>query len=152
MGRTERLENHLKAHDYNLYVSRREGKLCVMRKSTRVEYYDVDGVSIGFVRPAPHFIIALTKDWTLRGESVDWGFEPILNHLKAIDLWNRDQVKMIEAQQVKDNESADRELANSNESFLKDYRRQFAKTFDWVNTANLDKKRDSRRIQDGCLK
>lgn len=149
MGRAERLESLIKKHDAELFISRLEGKPCVMRKGTRVECYNVNGFSISFVRSSPHFIIALTKDWTLQSEQVDWGYEPILAHLKAIDLWNRDIVAEIEEQRRRDDISEQRELSNSNESFLKDYRREFAKNFDWVNTANLDKKRDSRRLQNG---
>lgn len=154
MGRAERVTRTIKQHDRLLYCERgREGKLCVYRKSERVESYRLDDKSVlHFVRPAPHFIFALTHNWHLSGRDVDWGIEPIMARLKAIDLWNRDLAEEIIQDEEKRLDGLARDRKNTVESFLLDYRRQFAKAFDGVNTANMDKKKDSRRLGDKMIK
>lgn len=150
MGRAERITEMLKLHDSMLYCERnKEGKLCVYRKGTRWEHYQIGDIEYAFARPAPHFIFAITDNWKTTGVPVEWGLLPILNRIKAIDLWNRDLAEEVIQQTEKQNESAQRDLANSTESFLKDFRRQFARATNDINTSNLDKKRDLRRIRNG---
>lgn len=153
MGRVERITEAIKSHDRLLYCDEsREGKLCIYRKSTRLEAYRLDDDSVlQFARPAPHFIFALTHNWKMDGRNVDWGIEPIMARLRAIDLWNRDLAEEFIQQEEKEIESSERERKNTTEAFLKDFRRQFAKTFDGVNTANMAKK-DSRRLGDKTIK
>lgn len=153
MGRAERITEAIKSHDGLLYCDEnREGKLCVYRKSTRFETYRLDDDSIlRFARPTPHFVFALTHDWRITGQMVDWGIEPICARLKAIDLWKRDLAEEIIQQEEKNIESAARDRKNTTESFLLDFRKQFAKTFDDVNTSTLVKK-DSRRDGDRTVK
>lgn len=147
MGRAERITRAIKLHDPLLYCERgEEGKLCIYRMSERVESHRLDDESVlHFVRPTPYFVFALTDNWRLAGEPRDWGIEPIMARLKALDLWNRDLAGDLIAAEMKERESLERERQNSIESFLLDFRKQFQKTFDGVNTANMDKKKDSRR-------
>lgn len=142
MGRAERITAQVKLRDRELYCERdKEGKLCVYRKSLRWEIYRLkNGIALQFARPAPHFIFALTHNWAMNGRPVDWGIEPILARLKAIDLWNRDLASDIIAEEEKTLESAARARTNSTESFLLDFRKQFARTFNDVNTSTLAKK------------
>jgi hypothetical protein len=149
VGRVERITRELKNHDSQLYCDwGGAGRLCVYRKSTRWEsyYLDEDAV-LSVARPTPHFIFALTENWSLKGEPKDWGVEPILARLKAIDLWNRDLAEEIIQNTEKETESLARDRRNNTESFLLDFRKQFAKTFDDVNTSTLAKK-DKRRDYD----
>jgi len=96
----------------------------------------------------PHYVFSLTDNWTLTGKPVEWGSEPILARLKAMDLWNSG-VGLEEMFEHNDKVELSKERARKNniESFLLDFRRQFAKTFDGVNTANL-KKIDKRKEQE----
>lgn len=145
MGRTERISRVVKTYDPKLYCERSgEGKLCVYRKSSRIETYDVDGQSIQFVRPTPYFVFALTHNWKMNGRPVEWGIEPILARLNAIDLWKRDLAG--ESIQNSEDYSAnkERDLHNSVESFLYEFRSQFKETFKDVNTASM-KKKDLRK-------
>jgi hypothetical protein len=153
VGRAERITEAIKSHDGLLYCDEnKEGKLCVYRKSTRFETYRLDDDSIlRFARPTPHFIFALTHDWKAAGNPADWGIEPILARLKAIDLWNRDLAEEIIQQEERNIEASARDRKNNTESFLLEFRKQFAKTFDGVNTANMTKK-DSRRLGDKTVK
>lgn len=153
MGRAERITAEIQSQDRLLYCERdREGKLCIYRKSTRLEDYRLnDGSLLRFARPAPHFVFALTHDWKTTGEPKDWGIEPIKARLKAIDLWQRDLAEEIIQQEEKHLESVARDRRNSTESFLLDFRKQFAKTFDGINTSNMAKK-DRRRFMDKTVK
>ncbi len=146
MDRSKRISSVIKTHDRELYCEMREGKLCIMRKSARIEAYDVNGTTIHFVRSAPFFIFALTEDWRFDSEPRDWGLEPILHKIRSHDLWSRDLAGECLKQTEKMTEVRARERSNNNEAFLKDYRRQFAKTFDDVNTGSMDKTKDKRRL------
>jgi hypothetical protein len=139
VGRADVITEFIKRHDPLLYVDRREGKLCALRRGKRIESYDVDGVGIDFVRPAPHFVFALTENWSMDSRPVDWGLEPILQRLKDIDLWNRDLVSEQEKLYDKNKASRDRALDNHIESYLKDHRRDFARATNDVSTANMNK-------------
>lgn len=146
MGRAERITLKIRDHDYKLYCKRMEGKLCIFRESQRIESYLLDeGTVIHSVRPAPHFIMALTDNWQMKGQEVDWGIEPIMARLKAMDLWHRDIVSDIEAQEEKFAKASERKMKTDNEAFLYDFRDKFKKTFNDVNTANLSKKHKEKR-------
>lgn len=141
MGRTLRITRALQRHDRELYCDEnKEGTLCVYRKSFRLEHFEVDGVAITSVRPAPHFIFALTDDWTAKGKPADWGLEPILARIRAIDLWNNEtMVDRLVKDLEDDAKASERKRRNDVESFLLDFRRQFARTFNDVNTSTLSK-------------
>lgn len=139
MGRADRVNAFVKRYDPELFCEDRDGKLCVLRKSQRIESYEFDEKIYSFVRPAPYLIFALTSDWTLYSESKDWGLEVIRERLQKIDSWNRDVAReILEAKEKKD-KSLDRDLDNHLESYLKDHRREFARTTNDVLTHSLDK-------------
>lgn len=149
MGRAEQITRHLKLHDAKLYCDKnREGTLCVYRQSKRYDAFDFEGNVVLFSRPTPHFIFALTHNWTTYGKPVDWGIEPIMHKLKSGDLHQRDKLaeEMIQEYE-RENMREERDRSNKNEAFLKDFRKQFAKTFNDVNTSTLEKK-DLRRSLD----
>lgn len=150
MGRAERITDIVQEHDSKLYCARSpSGVLSIFRKSHRFEHFEVDGVHLTHVRPAPHYIFALTDNWKPDGNPVDWGAEPILARLKAMDLWHRDLLSEQIERAEREEESKRRELSNRNEAFAKEHRRFFAKVFDDVNTANMDVKNDLRRYHNG---
>lgn len=151
MGRLEDVSRFVKRFDSLLFCERKEGKLCVLRKGTRVESYDVNGILIDFLRPAPHFVFALTDNWNLTGEPCDRGLEQIRNRLVENDLWNRDLVAEIRKRDEERIKSKDRSLDNHIESYLLDHRREFAKATSDVNTSTLNKtdrrKKDERKLK-----
>jgi hypothetical protein len=151
VGRESRITVEVQKHDPKLYCAKNtEGTLCVFRRSVRFEAYDVGDELMIYTRPAPHFVFALTNTWKTNGKPVDWGLEPIAARLKAIDLWNRPTLvdDLIESYE-KDDKAMERELDNSIESFLLDFRKQFARTFDDVNTGSMNKKLDKRSSKNG---
>ncbi len=121
-----RLNRELKAHDSMLFLQEtKPGRHDVYRRSGQ-------GDSL------PHFIFSLTDSWQPTGAPVEYGLDVVLNRIKANDLWRDDSfVENWLAQHEKDVESKERAKQNSIESFLYDFRRQFAKATDSVNTANL---------------
>ncbi len=148
MDRHKVLTKHLKAHDRELYCAKNNNHiLCVYRNGYRSEVYDVDGHTIVYNRPSPHYIFALTDTWSTNGKSVDWGIEPILARIKAGDLWNNPKfVEDLIASYELDEKTREKDQRNNIESFLLDFRRQFAKTFSDVNTSTIKKK--DRRFAD----
>lgn len=152
MGRAEHITHHIKSHDHKLYCGKHEtGVLCIFRESQRTETYDIDGDVIHFIRPAPHFVSALTHDWSLKGRPVDWGILPIMKRLDDLDLWKRDLVGEIEKNDSKKKEAEKRDLQNKSEDFLSDYRSTFKKAFADVNVSSLEKT-DKRRVHEKRVK
>lgn len=153
MGRRQDITSFVKRFDPLLFCESKEGKLCLFRKGTRVETYDVNGTAIDFLRPAPHFVFALTHDWNLSGDPCDRGLEQIRARLVEIDLWNRDLVAEIEKREEEREKAHNRELDNHIESYLLDHRREFAKATNDVNTASMSKadkrKKDERKLKNG---
>lgn len=126
--RTKRLSRELQSHDSMLYAQEtRPGRLDVYRKS-----------SLG-CNP-PHFIFSLTDDWTPTGRPVEWGIEVVINRIKAHDLWRDDSyVDSVIRENERSIERRERDYKNSVESFLWEFRSQFAKATDGVNTGTLSK-------------
>lgn len=152
MGRAERVSTFVKKHDPKLYCRRNtEGKLCIYRESYRWESYLMDEKLLHFARPAPHFIMALTHNWHLHGRDVDVGLDPILARLQEMDLHNRNIAEELIKNYEKNDLAKERQLRNQNEDFLREFRPQFARTFNDVNTSSLGK-RDRRRTDDKKIK
>jgi hypothetical protein len=131
VGRAEVVTSYIRRFDPLLSCERSgDGKLCIYRKDQRIESYDVDGVVIHFVRPAPYLVFALTDNWNIHGNRVDWGIEPIMKRLKECDLWSRDLAKESMESIEKAKASDDRAAENHIESYLKDIRKSFARATD----------------------
>lgn len=72
---------------------------------------------------------------------MEWGVEPVIARLRAMDLWNSGiTADDIIEQHEKADEQELKDFRNNIESFLLDFRRQFAKATDGVNTSLLEKK------------
>ena len=148
MKRAIKITRELKRYDRELYCGEnKEGILCVFRRGYNYLKYDL-GNDETLIAPSfsPHFVFALTDNWRTNGKPKDWGLEPLLARIRALDIWQRDIVSEILEQNDKDDLSRKRDQANSMESFLYDFRSQFKKTFSNVNTANMSKK--DRRAKD----
>lgn len=147
MGRKDTINRLVKRHDPELYCEQRDWMLCVYRRGFKWEPYNVDGMDILFLRSSPHFVFALTDNWKTTGRPVEWGSIPIMNRLKAIDLWNRDLAEESIQSTIKQNEMFEKDKRNSIESFMSEFRGQFKKTFSDVNTASMMKKERKREFE-----
>lgn len=141
MSRVLSLNENLKRFDSKLFVKKESsGAIHLYRHS-----------SLGSHSPA-NYIMALTHDWTADGRSVEWGIEVILARLKAMDLWrdNRTMVDELLESYEKNKASERRAFRNNVEAFLYDFRRDFAKATNDINTSCLAKT-DKRRMGDKRL-
>lgn len=141
MSRAETLTSYLKRYDAELYAELAAHNLL----PTKVIYILRRNRS----RPhEPHFIFALTRDWTAKTEPREWGIEVVLARLRAMDLWKSETVvDRVIADAEKAQESKDRDAKNNIESFLREFRREFARSTNQINTSNLAKT-DARRRGD----
>lgn len=103
---------------------------------------------------SPKYILSLTDNWSANGSPVEWGLEPIRQRLIAIDLsYNQELMTDILKQYEETEKSKMRNFRNNTESFLIDFRSQFKKTFNDINTSSLAKtdrrRKDDRRISNG---
>lgn len=129
MGRLASLNKNLKPYDRELYA--------VCHKTPRIDIYRQNRDKLS----PPHFIFSLTEDWTTKTRPVEWGIEVVLARLRAHDLWNNSNaVDDLMKQYQLEEESEDRARKNSFESFMQDFRRQFAKATDSIGIANMNKK------------
>lgn len=135
MGRVKTIDQTVKRYDPALFAIQ-SGPLAPIEIYRKSKYAD----------HPPHLIFALTDNWNITGKPREWGLTVIEARLRAMDLWKSEtEVDRIEAAQFQREEAKERELKNNIESFLKDFRRQFARSVDSVNTGTLDKKIDRRR-------
>lgn len=128
MSRFKDINKALRNYDECLYIQESHaGRYDLYRKSK-------------FGCNPPNFIFSITDDWTVSGRPVEWGIDNILNRLKAHDLWRDDKfVENYIKEHEKDEESKARDRRNSIEAFMYDFRRQFARATDSVNTSTLPK-------------
>lgn len=151
MGRTERITRAIQAHDSKLYCAMQNGIRCVFRDARRDEVFEIDGVTVINVKPAPHLIFPLTDNFRMTGRPVDWGLEPIMQKLRESDSWSRDVVGDVLKQEEKSYESKERARDNLIEDFARDARPVIAKATSDVLVHNMPKI-DRRRIKDGSRK
>lgn len=146
--RVSKINKVIKNYDDALYAKKESGVIKIFRKAYNWLSFNFNGDILTYAAPSPHLIFCLTDNWTIHGTPVDWGLEPIANRLKAMDLWNNPDFaeRMIKSYE-KSKESDRRDVSNSMESFLYDFRKQFAKAFNGINTSTLDKI-DRRRMKE----
>lgn len=123
------LTRALKAHDSLLFAQE--------TKPGRVDIYRASQ----FGSHPPHYVFSLTENWQASGQPVPWGIDVVVNRIKAHDLWRDDTFveRWIESHE-KLEASKDRAFRNSVESFLYDFRGQFQRATNEINTSTLSKK------------
>lgn len=147
--RADRITRELRQYDPYLFARKEGGMIKIFRRTQRMEFYDVDGSSVGFLKEDPHLVCALTHNWSVNGTPVDWGLEPISRKIRESDLWNRDTIAdELIASYDKAAESKDRHIKNQCEDIAGEIRGRFAHAVDDVNVSNLAKT-DLRRKYDG---
>lgn len=138
-ARLDSINRNIKRFDSLLYAERADaGVISVFRRGYRFLPYDFRGNVLLVLHPSPHHIFSLTSNWTASGEPVEWGIEPILLRLRAIDAWNRERFYEKLEQRQKDEKEIERKRFRSQaEAFFADTRSEFKKAFNDVNTSTL---------------
>jgi len=151
VGERERvLTKHLKAHDSKLYAKREEyGAIHVYRETVGFDVCDWEGGKLLISRLQPHFVFALTDNWTVTGKPIEWGIEPVMARVKEMDLWNQNTLEKILAHNQAIDESNDRSRMTNHEAFAADIRSQFKKAFSDVNVSSLEKTDNRRKVENG---
>lgn len=143
MTRARQIENVIKKHDPML-VCRKDlkGVMRVFRKAFRKELIWLDDNKfLIYGQPELQTVFSITEDWTERTKPVDWGIEPILARLKAIDAWsNESLMEELMSSYEKSEESKRRAFRNDVESFMYEMRPAFKKTFSDTRTALMNNK------------
>jgi hypothetical protein len=151
-NRAKRITKAIKSIDAKLYA-KHDGKcIRIFRESYeyRRELLNVNMHFWNIVRN-DHLVMSLTDNWGVNGKPVDWGILPIMARLKALDLWNSDNlINQLWVDHEKHEKSKERSFRNNVESFLGDFRSTFAKATNDINTSSLAKT-DKRRIGDKKL-
>ncbi len=147
--RADRITRELRQYDPCLFARKEQDMIKIFRRTNRLEFYDVDGISVGFLKEDPHLVCALTHNWSVNGTPVEWGLLPIMKKIRESDLWNRDGLAdELIASYDKMAESRDRQIKNQCEDVAGEIRGRFARSVDEVNTSSLAKT-DLRRKYDG---
>lgn len=140
--RVKKITTAVQGYDSKLYCGMtREGKPCIFRKSNRWEAYDLGNNNTLLVsQPSPHLIMALTHDWSINGETVEWGILPILKKLQESDNAKRNVTEEWIADHNKEKQSDENARRNNMESFARyEFMGAFKKDCKDINTANLKK-------------
>lgn len=124
-----RLTKELKSYSRDLYAERSpNGGVQIYRKTTRYESYDFDGKTLTVAIPQAQLIVCLTDDWTMKGNPVEWGIEPVCWKIRSIDSHRDDSYfeKMLELREQSE-KNKKRELSNNMKAIAADMRQDFAK-------------------------
>jgi hypothetical protein len=154
--RLERISSEIKKYDKSLYCAELpNGKPAVFRKTIRHEVHTLDEETketLVVYKDSPHLVFPLTHNWSSHGDIVEWGMEPILARLRAMDIWqNENIVEDLIKTQEKAEQTKARDRRNNTESFLYEFRDKFKKDWSNINTASLAKK-DRRYLDDKKIK
>lgn len=139
-ARIREINRALKFFDKDLFAdnTRSFDRIDINRRKQRFLPYEVQGETLWVLAPLSERVICLTDNWVETGCPVDWGIEPILAKLRAIDLWNRtDWQEWFTKQAEEHDESKKRDRRNNIESFLLDNRRSFAQATEGYTTRTL---------------
>lgn len=151
--RVRRLSDLVQGYDRDLYAFRASnGMLQIHRKANRLEASDYNQEEPQLAHLNPQFILALTDTWTLDGQPVEWGLEPLMCKLKEMDSWRSDtEIKGLRRKRERAKEIQANSKRNESRAMAADLRRDFAKATNEINTSTLEKV-DSRRKADGYCK
>lgn len=140
--RARRITDAVQTYDRLLYAKDDGRAIRIFRKGKayRPEQLSYD-VKVWNLISDDHLVMSMTDTWGVNGKRVDWGIEPIMARLRALDLWNSDNLanRFFEQEEI-DQKSRERQMRNSTEAFLYDFKSQFARATNDVNTSNLSKR------------
>jgi len=146
--RARRITDAIQTHDALLYAKDDKGVIRIYRKCKEYQPEQLTpGIAILNVIRNDHLVMSLTDTWGVRGTKADWGIEPIMARLRALDLWNSWNL----AEQFFKDEEIDakaraRKMKNSTEDFLYDFKRSFQKSTNDIVVSNLSKRTNFKGV------
>lgn len=146
--RARKITKELQKYDRLLYAKDDGKAIRIFRVGKEFREEKFNNTSFLNLVRNDHLVMSLTDTWGVRGHRVDWGIEPIMARIKALDLWNSDNLseEFFKNEEIEE-KSKERQMRNNIESFLYEFKSQFAKATDGINTSTLDKL-DKRRLGD----
>lgn len=127
-GRTREVDRLVGLYDRDLFARRESNGVIHIYRKTHRSSFPCD------------FVCALTENWQPNSPARDWGLEVLHNRLMAMDLWKDETViDRVNKAAEKRHEDEQRDFSNNVESFLYDFRRQFARATNDINTSSLSK-------------
>lgn len=149
MSRIDRITREVKKYDRHLYCALDgKGRPAIYRKGYKWTSFMYNDCVIHHQIRDDYNVMTLTHDWSQRGQVVDWGLEPIMQRLRAIDCWQSDsEINAFEKTNEEYEAKKDRHLTNKTEDIAREMAPVFKKTFSDVNTASMAKL-DNRRNRD----
>lgn len=162
----QRLTKVLKAYDRDLYAEPVSAKrrradydetihsspweyveqVHIKRHVKRLETYWLDkDTKMSITVDTGEYLFALTRDWTMSADRVDWGIEPVMAKIRDMDIHYRGGVDLFdeaEKSQLKGAEAKERARKNVLEDGLREMHPIFKKNTNDVNTALFE---DPRR-------
>lgn len=147
--RARRITQAIQSHDYLLFAKSDKDNMSmirVYRKGRKGVKYVLEGLSVLNVEDDDYLVMSLTDTWGIRGKPVEWGIDVVVNRIKALDLWNSDNLSnKVFKDEEKHQIAQERKNRNSIEAFLSDFKGQFAKATSDINTSNLSKNAYNKR-------
>lgn len=149
--RIRSLNKAVKEHDRFLFCKRDGDNVNVYREGSTWFDYDLGEFRLLYSVSSPKLVCSLTDNWNITGSPVEWGIEPVVQRLKSIDNWGDfNKVKDLKKNYDKELDEKDHARRSRDEDFLREFRPQFKKAFNDVNTSNMDKKLDNRRRRENA--
>lgn len=145
----------VKEHDKRLKVRRdSDGVVRIyVKKKAQVLGYQGNGFTLYNILDTHKYLMGLTHDWSKYGESIQYGSEVVLKRLKEIDLeCNPNLLQKMNENNEKVKKSVRKDFVNQTEAFLSDYHGLFKKDWAYTRYANMDMKKDKRRLKDKSIK
>lgn len=134
-----RLSSEVSKYDRRLFATRGvDGMIRVLRKGDRLEASDFNQSEPDLVDLHPQLILSLTHNWHYSGTPVEWGVEPVLEKLRAMDSWV-DPAMFSRMHKARDSEKEreDRSRRNEFRSIALDLRKDFARATNDINTSGM---------------
>lgn len=126
--RLDRINEIVRGYDRALFAEQVGDQVRIFRRlsASQVSNYGMEEINVGSTYP--QYITALTHNWSPHGNPVDWGIEPILNHLRSMDSWRDDTgyERMVKAREERE-KTRFKELKNQIMDRAIDGKRELAK-------------------------
>lgn len=139
MDRVRTLTNLVRKHDPMLYACKEGDLTIIKRKGHRFETVRFQDSYITYSVSDDWIILPLTENWSVKGTPVEWGSVPIWQRLCEIDGHKRDLIGIQNSERARSEQSRRNTLKNNTEAFVKDWRKQFSRTFSDVNVSSMEK-------------